>query len=259
MFWSQVVATVIAGTVQLGVQAWMFTNVKDMCSPTQSDGFTCPSTQVFGTASIIWGVIGPARQFSPGQIYYGLVFFFLAGFLAPVITRLIQSKFHNTVLKYINWPVIFSGTGSIPPATPSNYVTWSVVGFLFNYVIRRRHFAWWTKYNCASCSRSSQPVLCCFTDLKRQTFSPLLLTLVSPSRPWLSSSACPTPRTAPSVPRPSRPGGATPCIPKPLIPRRRRCGHSLRARLSGTSLVLVYSLHPDADKLSQPVALAVDV
>ena len=28
MFWSQVVATVIAGTVQLGVQAWMFTNIK---------------------------------------------------------------------------------------------------------------------------------------------------------------------------------------------------------------------------------------
>ena len=27
MFWSQVVATVIAGTVQLGVQAWMFTNI----------------------------------------------------------------------------------------------------------------------------------------------------------------------------------------------------------------------------------------
>lgn len=27
MFWSQVVATVVAGTVQLGVQAWMFTNI----------------------------------------------------------------------------------------------------------------------------------------------------------------------------------------------------------------------------------------
>jgi hypothetical protein len=62
---------------------------------------------------------------------------------------LIQKKFkNNSILKYINWPVIFSGTGLIPPATPSNYVTWSIVGFLFNYVIRRRHFSWWTKYNC---------------------------------------------------------------------------------------------------------------
>ena len=69
MFWGQVVATVIAGTVQLGVQAWMFTNIPDMCTPTQKDGFICPSTEVFGTASIIWGAIGPALQFSKGQIY----------------------------------------------------------------------------------------------------------------------------------------------------------------------------------------------
>ena len=72
MFWAQVVATVVAGTVQLGVQAWMFTNIPDMCSPDQKDGFICPATEVFGTASIIWGVIGPARQFSKGQVYYGM-------------------------------------------------------------------------------------------------------------------------------------------------------------------------------------------
>ena len=53
MFWAQIVATVIAGTVQLGVQAWMFTNIEGMCSSTQKNGFICPSTEVFGTASII--------------------------------------------------------------------------------------------------------------------------------------------------------------------------------------------------------------
>jgi len=147
MFWAQVIATVIAGTVQLGVQAWMFTNITDMCSPKQANGFICPSTEVFGTASIIWGVIGPARQFSHGQIYYGLSFFFLIGFLAPVITWLISLKWPNTLLKYINFPVIFSGTGAIPPASAVNYVPWAIVGFIFQYVIRRRHFAWWTKYN----------------------------------------------------------------------------------------------------------------
>ena len=44
-------------------------------------------------------------------------------------------------------PVIFSGTGYLPPATPLNYVPACIVGFIFNYVIRRRHFAWWSKYN----------------------------------------------------------------------------------------------------------------
>ena len=28
-----------------------------------------------------------------------------------------------------------------------NYVPWAIVAFVFNYVIRRRHFSWWTKYN----------------------------------------------------------------------------------------------------------------
>ncbi|KAG5725413.1 Sexual differentiation process protein isp4 [Termitomyces sp. T112] len=114
MFIGQVVAAVIAGTTQLGVQAWMFTNINGMCSPTQKDGFICPNTQVFGTASIIWGVIGPGLQFSKGQTYY---------------------------------PVIFNGTGLIPPATAINYVPWAAVGFIFQYVVRRRYFSWWTKYN----------------------------------------------------------------------------------------------------------------
>lgn len=67
MFIAQIVATVVAGTTQLCVQTWMFNNIPDIC--TGNEVFLCPSTQVFGAASIIWGVIGPQRQFSPGQIY----------------------------------------------------------------------------------------------------------------------------------------------------------------------------------------------
>ena len=53
IFWCQIVATIVAGTVQLGVQAWMFSNIEDLCSADQRDGFTCPQVTVFGTASII--------------------------------------------------------------------------------------------------------------------------------------------------------------------------------------------------------------
>ena len=69
MFMSQVVASVLACFVCVGVQEWQFAHIEDFCSPTQKDGFICPSTQVFGTASIIWGVIGPKLQFSKGQTY----------------------------------------------------------------------------------------------------------------------------------------------------------------------------------------------
>ena len=57
MFWAQVVASVVALTTQLGVQAWMFTHIKNMCNSDADNGFICLSTTVFGTASIIWGVI----------------------------------------------------------------------------------------------------------------------------------------------------------------------------------------------------------
>ncbi|KAJ7691304.1 OPT oligopeptide transporter protein-domain-containing protein [Mycena rosella] len=163
MFWSQVVATVIAGTVQLGVQAWMFTNIENICAPNQKDGFICPSTEVFGTASIIWGAtvsLGRlrltndlSRRHRPtadvlqgSDILVPLVFFFLVGAAAPLIAWTLNRRYPNSFLKYVN-PVIFNGTGLIPPATALNYVPWAGVGFIFQYVIRRRHFSWWTKYN----------------------------------------------------------------------------------------------------------------
>ncbi|KAI0245634.1 hypothetical protein BJV78DRAFT_276867 [Lactifluus subvellereus] len=49
--------------------------------------------------------------------------------------------------QYLNFPIIFSGTGTMPPATPLNFVPWVLISFLFNYIIRRCHFGWWSKYN----------------------------------------------------------------------------------------------------------------
>ncbi|RPD65159.1 small oligopeptide transporter [Lentinus tigrinus ALCF2SS1-7] len=115
MFWCQIVATIIAGTVQLGVENWMFSNIPNICTQLQKDmsGFTCPNTEVFATASIIFGVVGPTLQFSKGQLYY----------------------------------LMFTGIGLIPPASAVNYVPWAIIGFLSQYVIRRRHFPFWAKYN----------------------------------------------------------------------------------------------------------------
>lgn len=45
-------------------------------------------------------------------------------------------------------PVVLAGTAQIPPATAVNFIPWALIGFIFNYVIRKRHFNWWAKYNC---------------------------------------------------------------------------------------------------------------
>lgn len=147
MFWCQIVAAIVAGTAQLGVQSWMFSNIPDICSATQKDGFTCPNVEVFGTASIIWGVIGPERLFSSGQLYHSVLVFFIIGAVSPVVGWLATKRYPNSLIRYVNFPLIFNGTYKIPPASALNYVPWALVGFIFQYVIRRRNFAWWTKYN----------------------------------------------------------------------------------------------------------------
>jgi hypothetical protein len=41
-----------------------------------------------------------------------------------------------------------AGLAGIPPASAVNYVPWAIVGFVFQFVIRRWHFSFWAKYNC---------------------------------------------------------------------------------------------------------------
>jgi OPT family oligopeptide transporter len=68
MFTIQVVAAVVSCIVVTSVQDWMFANIVDICTPDQKDGFSCPSSNMFATASLIWGGIGPARLFSPHKM-----------------------------------------------------------------------------------------------------------------------------------------------------------------------------------------------
>ncbi|KAJ8088807.1 hypothetical protein PM082_014053 [Marasmius tenuissimus] len=184
LFWAQVIGTVVAGTTQLGVQSWMFTHIPQMCSSEQPDGFVCPHTEVFGVSSVI--VLGwvtchePSRHLHNGvsvQVSLGqagcsrkdlstivriqqryrkkpcpnhliaLVYFFLIGAIAPLIPWLINKRYPNSFMKYIHFPIVFAGTNLLPPATAINYVPSAIVGFVFQYLIKKHRFAWWTKYN----------------------------------------------------------------------------------------------------------------
>ncbi|SCU93346.1 LAFA_0F15896g1_1 [Lachancea sp. 'fantastica'] len=147
LFWGQLVATLWGALVQICVMEWAKGNIEDVCTPHQASHFTCPGSKVFFNASIIWGVIGPQRMFSAGQIYNKLLYFFILGAGLPVLNWAILRKWPKSLIKYVNWPVFFSGTGLIPPATPYNYGAYCMVGITFGYFIKKRFFHWWTKYN----------------------------------------------------------------------------------------------------------------
>jgi OPT family small oligopeptide transporter len=147
MFTAQLVASIWGSLVQVAVLRWAYGSIDGLCTPDQENHYTCPNGRVFFNASIIWGVIGPQRQFSHGQIYYGLLFFFIVGACTPVIQWLILKKWPNSPIKWVNFPVFFSGTGYIPPATAYTYTSYCAVGLTFGWWIKKKWFHWWSKYN----------------------------------------------------------------------------------------------------------------
>lgn len=127
----QSVATVIAALVQVGTKAWLFANVPDICDPQQAHDLTCPSNEVFFTASAVWGLIGPVRQFGNGTVYHPELYALAIGVFLPIPFWWWQRKWPKSVVKYVNIPVLLNGPTFIPPATGINYASWFGVGLIF--------------------------------------------------------------------------------------------------------------------------------
>ncbi|EJC97675.1 OPT oligopeptide transporter [Fomitiporia mediterranea MF3/22] len=147
MFTAQIVATILAVFVSLGVQDWMFGNIPDLCSPDQKARFICPSTSTFATAALIWGGIGPARMFSSDSLYQPILYFFLIGAILPIPFYFLARRYPLSPWRFVNVPVLFSGINMLPPATGINYSAWFAMGAVFQYFMRRFHFRWWMRYN----------------------------------------------------------------------------------------------------------------
>ncbi|KAI1755875.1 OPT family small oligopeptide transporter [Xylaria castorea] len=147
MFWSQLVASVWSAIVQITVMNWALGSIPEICSDQQPDGYTCPSGRLFFSTSVIWSTIGPARIFSGNALYSSLQWFWLVGAVSPVIAWFLARRYPKSMARYINMPLVFGGSGWIPPATAYSYLCWGSVGLLFNYFIKRRFNGWWLHYN----------------------------------------------------------------------------------------------------------------
>jgi hypothetical protein len=60
-------------------------------------------------------------MFSLGQIYSGLLLFFVLGAVATIAIHLAGQRY--ALAKKISVPLVLGGAGSIPPATPLNYLS----------------------------------------------------------------------------------------------------------------------------------------
>jgi hypothetical protein len=140
MFFCQVVATVIAGTVRLGVQAREFSNlnVEDICSHDQKDGFIAQMSpcsaphQVAYCGFLLYHCYVAQHRYCSGvpldpSICSHVVSSITASSSPSLLVLshqffqwIIHKKFKIHCLKYLNFPVIFASTVVMPPATPLN-------------------------------------------------------------------------------------------------------------------------------------------
>jgi OPT oligopeptide transporter protein len=119
-------------------------------------------------------------MFSGSGIYKNLQYFWLIGAATPVLIYFGARRWPRSPIRYLNAPVIFGGTGYIPPATPLIYLSWGLWGFIFNKVIRNSKRGWWSTYNYIT-SAALDSGLALSTIL---IFLALLLPQVNPPNWW---------------------------------------------------------------------------
>ncbi|CAG8222240.1 unnamed protein product [Penicillium salamii] len=146
MFFAQTIATIVAGFVSIGVNAWQLSNISDVCTAHQSASFTCPDTHTFFTASVIWGVIGPARIYGDNGIYHPLEWGFLVGALLPIPFYFLAKRYPNSWVRYVHIPIVLNGALNWAPYNFTYAWPAMVVGFGVNYYVRRHYEMWWQKY-----------------------------------------------------------------------------------------------------------------
>lgn len=146
LFWAQIIGTVLSGLVNVGVQQWMRYHIKDFCSSTQADGFTCANGRTIFNASIIWGAVGPAKLFNPGKRYNAFMYFFLIGLIVPILAFLLKRRYPKHWIAKFNAPVFFTGPINIPPSTVYNYSLYFIISYGFNHYIRKWYKLFHIKY-----------------------------------------------------------------------------------------------------------------
>ncbi|MCO5597883.1 hypothetical protein L7F22_051968 [Adiantum nelumboides] len=151
MFMVQVIGTVVAGIINMGVAWWMLESIENICNTDllpKSSPWTCPGDAVFFDASVIWGLVGPKKIFGGQGLYPSLNWFFLAGAISPILIWMCHKAFPKVWwIPFINMPVLLGATANMPPATTVNYTSWLLVGTIFNYFVFKHHKRWWKRYN----------------------------------------------------------------------------------------------------------------
>ena len=140
---------------------WQIDNIRDFCHPDQPQKFICIGPYTFFTSSVIWGTIGPKRQYGSNGLYNASLYGFLVGAVAPIPIYLL-SRWKFPELRHVYTPVLFSGGSLWAPLNLSWLIPSLYLGYIFQVYMRRKNFDWWSNYNVP---RSPSNPFHCFPNL----------------------------------------------------------------------------------------------
>lgn len=145
LFRCQMLSVFISSFISLAVMNFMIDNVENYCTPESRQKFLCPQSNVFFSASVLWGVIGPRRVF--GGLYPILQWCFLLGALLAIPCILFKKYAPKKLTKYFQPSLIIGGMLIYAPYNLSYYTSGVYASIAFMLIIRKRYQAWWEKYN----------------------------------------------------------------------------------------------------------------
>ncbi|KAK9895732.1 putative oligopeptide transporter [Cystobasidium minutum MCA 4210] len=143
----QITATVLAAFIQAGMKEGLLKGVPDLCAADQAAGLSCPTTRAIFNSSIVWGLIGAKRIFGDGSPYSALLWALLVGAALPCLFWVTSRYYKARWIRLVNIPVMLSGLVLIPQATGLNHASWFIFGFVFQFLLRRYRFRWWSKFS----------------------------------------------------------------------------------------------------------------
>nr|AGT16796.1 hypothetical protein SHCRBa_009_B01_R_210 [Saccharum hybrid cultivar R570] len=121
----QLVGTVVAATVNLGVAYWLLDSVPNICQDTASSACAA-SSRHWATTARSTGSSSLAPRGPPS---------------CTCSTR------HSRQSAGFNLSVLIGATAGMPPATAVNYNSWLLIGVAFNFFVFQYRKRWWQWYN----------------------------------------------------------------------------------------------------------------
>ncbi|KAK9450425.1 OPT oligopeptide transporter protein-domain-containing protein [Limtongia smithiae] len=142
IFRGQLISIFFQVLVAVGIVNWQMSNIKNLCAADNTEKFTCQSTKMIFTDTIMYGVIGPKRLFN--RIYPVLKWSFFAGFMVGPFWWCIVKFFPR--LRIINPTLVAGGMSYWAPYNLAYWVGGLYVSCFFNFFVRRKWLPWWQKY-----------------------------------------------------------------------------------------------------------------